>query len=88
MLFAISIVDCLQMLAIWQYNSQVSGAVPIVPILTFLGGIYAVYIEIRSIYESNEIKQKKVIKEANQDLKEFALQLSELIKKLKELKEN
>ena len=49
MLFVITIIDAIQMLAIWQLNGQTSYTLPTIPILTFVGAIFVGFIELKSI---------------------------------------
>ena len=58
MLFVITIIDVIQMLAIYHLNPQVSFRLPTMPILTFLGAIFVGFIELKSIYEKAEDKDK------------------------------
>jgi hypothetical protein len=63
MLFVITIIDAIQMLAIWQLNGQTSYTLPTIPILTFVGAIFVGFIELKSIYESNDQKERAKINE-------------------------
>lgn len=63
MLFVITVIDVIQMLAIWEMNEQTSHSLPIIPFLTFIGAMFAGFIELKSIYEKNEDKEKAKINE-------------------------
>lgn len=63
MLFVITVIDVIQMLAIWELNQQTSHSLPIIPFLTFVGAMFAGFIELKSIYEKNEDKEKAKINE-------------------------
>ena len=51
------------MLAVWQLNQQTTYNLPILPILTFIGAIFVGFIELKSIYENSEEKEKAKINE-------------------------
>lgn len=63
MLFVITVIDAVQMLAIWELNQQTAYSLPIIPLLTFTGAIFAGFIELKSIYEKSEDKDKAKINE-------------------------
>lgn len=63
MLFVITVIDAVQMLAIWEINQQTAYNLPIIPFLTFAGAIFAGFIELKSIYEKSEDKDKAKINE-------------------------
>lgn len=63
MLFVITVIDVIQMLAIWEMNEQTSHSLPIIPFLTFIGAMFVGFIELKSIYEKNEDKEKAKINE-------------------------
>jgi hypothetical protein len=75
MLFAVTVIDIMQMLAVYKMEyDNVFVFLPILPIFTFLAGIFIGIIEIKSIYERAEQKDKakyagaaKFIKEALKD---------------------
>lgn len=64
MLFVITAIDVVQMLAISQLNNQTDYSLPILPFFTFLGAIFVGFIELKSIYEKSEQKDKAKINEA------------------------
>jgi len=61
MLFMITIIDAMQMLAIAHINTEINRHLPDLPILTFLGAIFIGFIELKSVYEKNEDKEKAEI---------------------------
>lgn len=63
MIFVITAIDAVQMLAVWQLNQQTTYNLPILPILTFIGAIFVGFIELKSIYENSEEKEKAKINE-------------------------
>lgn len=60
MMFAVTAIDALQMLGIHQYQF----AVPLFPVLTLLAAVFVGVIEIKSIYEKAEEKEKAKVMEA------------------------
>jgi len=60
-LFLVTVVDILQMLGISYINIQIGKHIPDVPIMTFLGAIFICFIELKSIYEKAEDKEKEQI---------------------------
>jgi hypothetical protein len=75
MLFAVTVIDIMQMLTVYKMEyDNVFVFLPILPIFTFLAGIFIGIIEIKSIYEKAEQKDKakaaetaKFIREALKD---------------------
>ena len=61
-LLAISVIDILQMLAVYQLE-QDGWKFPMLPIFSYIGAAYIMFIELRSIYESADKKTKENIKE-------------------------
>jgi len=94
MLFAITVVDFIQMIAVIEIAK--SGiSIPIFPILTFCGAIFIGITEVRSIFEKSEQKDKakaaetaKLIQSAlkNKDVKETIETILEQVKKAEECK--
>lgn len=64
MLFVITVIDGIQMLAITQLNAQITHQLPVIPFLTFIGAIFVGFIELKSIYEKAGDKEKAKISEA------------------------
>ena len=63
MIFVVTAIDAVQMLAVYMLNQQAHHNLPLIPILTFLGAIFAGFIELKSIYENSEAKDKAKINE-------------------------
>jgi hypothetical protein len=61
MIFVITVIDAMQMIAIGQINLQIGLHLPLIPILTFLGCIFVGFIELKSVYEKAEDKEKAEI---------------------------
>jgi hypothetical protein len=61
MIFVITVIDAMQMIAIAQINPQINVNLPILPILTFVGSIFVGFIELKSVYEKAEDKEKAEI---------------------------
>jgi hypothetical protein len=61
MIFVLTVIDAMQMLAIGYINPQVNGHIPIIPIFTFVGSIFVGFIELKSVYEKAEDKEKNEI---------------------------
>ncbi len=49
MIFTITVIDAIQMLAISQINAQVKNQFPVIPFFTFLGAVFVGFIELKSI---------------------------------------
>lgn len=64
MLIVVSVIDCLLILAAWEFNFQINSHLPTIPICTFIGAIFIGFIELKSIYEKNEEKEKAKMIEA------------------------
>ncbi len=64
MIFVITAIDGVQMLAIWQLNQQTSYSLPLLPIFTFFGAIFVGFIELKSVYEKSEDKERAKIADA------------------------
>lgn len=57
-LIALSVVDTLQMSAIWYLERFYNYQIPLFPIVTLIGAILLCFIEIKSIYEKAEDKER------------------------------
>lgn len=57
-MFCVTVIDVIQMLAVWQLNQQAEYYLPIIPLLTFGYAIFIGLIELKSIYEKAEDKEK------------------------------
>ena len=71
MLFAVTAIDFIQMLAIFELKQQGSmSVIPMLPIFTFLAAIFIGVIEIKSIYEKTEQKDKAKVAETAKFIRE------------------
>lgn len=61
-LLALVVVDAMQMASIWYLQQFYGWRVPIFPLVTLLGAMGVAAIEIKSIFESAEEKEKREIK--------------------------
>ena len=86
MLFVVTIIDVLQMLAIAYINIQTGKHIPDIPILTFLGAIFICVIELKSIYEKAEDKEREQIEQTAKILGKIILNINkkELAEKIVE----
>lgn len=89
MLLAVSVIDFLIILAAWELNFQISTNIPMLPVCSFIASIFIGFIELKSIYEKNEDKEKAKIIEAaellvkiikDKDNKDFADNIISIIK--------
>lgn len=71
MLFIVTIIDALQMLLVMLLNYHTNTLLPILPFLTFGGGIFACVIEGKSIYEKKSDKDKAKVAETAKALSEI-----------------
>lgn len=55
-LLALSVIDCMQMAAIWYLETYYNYKIPMIPIVTIGGAIGIAAIEVKSIYEKVEDK--------------------------------
>lgn len=62
MLLALVVVDCLQMAGVWYLDSYYSYRIPIFPVITLLGAIGVGIIEVRSIMEKADEKERREYK--------------------------
>jgi predicted secreted protein len=63
MIFVVTAIDAVQMLAVYMLNQQAQYNLPLIPIFTFVGAIFVGFIELKSIYENSEAKDKAKINE-------------------------
>ena len=61
MIFVITVIDAMQMITIARLNPEINVHLPLLPILTFLGCIFIGFIELKSVYEKAEDKEKAEI---------------------------
>ncbi len=71
MLFVVTIIDIMQMLFVMLLNNSTSVVLPVLPFLTFAGGIFACAIEGKSIFEKNTEKEKSRVQETAKMLTEI-----------------
>lgn len=64
MIFIVTAIDLIQMLTIYEMNKQGGYDFPLIPILTCVGAIFICFIELKSVYEKNEEKEKAQMNEA------------------------
>lgn len=57
-MLGLTVVDCMQMFAIWYLNTYHSWNIPLFPFMTLIGALGVGMIEIKSILEKAEEKQK------------------------------
>lgn len=55
-LLALTVIDCMQMAAIWYLETYYNYKIPMIPIVTLIGAIGIGAIEVKSIYEKAEDK--------------------------------
>lgn len=73
MMLAITATDIIQMVAIHNLHTQDSGVgLPVTPIFTIVGALFVSVIEIKSIYEKNEDKDKAKVQEAAKAISKMA----------------
>ena len=61
MIFVITVIDAMQMITIAHINPELNLHLPLIPILTFLGCIFVGFIELKSVYEKAEDKERAEI---------------------------
>lgn len=61
-LLALVVVDLMQMLSIWYLQTYYGWRVPMFPLITLLGAFGVAAIEVKSIYEKAEEKEKREMK--------------------------
>ena len=75
-LLALVVVDAMQIAGIWYMNVYYEHHIPIFPLITFFGVLFVAAIEIKSIYERADAKQRK-------EIKQVAALAAELVKQIK-----
>lgn len=58
MMLVLTVIDAMQMMAIHHVNPQISFDIPLLPLLTILGAIFVGIIELKSVYEKADDKDK------------------------------
>ena len=71
MLFAVTIIDIIQMLLVLLLNEHTSTMLPAMPFLTIGSGAFACAIEVKSIFEKNTEKEKARVQETAKMLSEI-----------------
>lgn len=69
MLLAITVIDLLQMVILGLLNHVYGYRIPVVPIFTAGGAFFICWIEIKSIFEKNEDKERAKVQAAAADLR-------------------
>lgn len=69
MMLAMTCIDAIQIIACYMINIQTDKNIPLLTVFTILGCIFIGFIELKSIYESNEEKDRAKIEEAAKILK-------------------
>lgn len=62
-LLALVVVDCMQMAGVWYLDSYYGYHIPIFPFITLLGAFGVAAIEVKSIYEKAEEKERREMKQ-------------------------
>lgn len=68
LMFVITIIDCVQMVAIWQGNWNI----PKMPFFSFLATLFLCFIELKSIYEKKTEKEKAEIETMLKKIKDLS----------------
>lgn len=69
MMLVMTCIDAVQMITCHMINIQADKHIPVITLFTVLGCIFIGFIELKSVYESNEDKDKAKIEEAAKLLK-------------------
>ncbi len=62
-LLALVVVDCMQMAGVWYLDSYYGYHIPIFPFITLIGAFGVAAIEVKSIYEKAEEKERREMKQ-------------------------
>ena len=62
-LLALVVVDCMQMAGVWYLDNYYDYHIPIFPFITLLGAFGVAAIEVKSIYEKADEKERKEMKQ-------------------------
>lgn len=68
MLLAITVIDILQMLVVGLLDFEYGYKVPVIPIITAAGASFIGFIEVKSIFEKNEDKERAEVQAAATEL--------------------
>lgn len=71
MMLAMTCIDAVQMITCYAINAQADKHIPLITLFTVVGCIFVGFIELKSIYESNEEKDKARIEETAKLLKQL-----------------
>ncbi len=74
MLLAVTVIDALQMLILGLLNHVYGYRIPVLPFITAAGAFFICFIEVKSIFEKNEQKEKAKVQAAAADLKRLMAQ--------------
>lgn len=93
---ALTIIDAMQVSVIWYLETYYQYSIPMFPFVTLLGAIGLSFIEIKSIYEKAEDKQRfheagallSQIAKNKTDVEEIAKSISEYLKQAPDEKSN
>lgn len=90
-LFALTVIDLMQMIGVWYLDSYYGYKIPLIPIITVIGAVGIGMIEVKSIYEKAEDKVKNQSQEVmemlayiaghRKDPEEIAKKVAEYLKK-------
>ena len=86
MLLVITAIDAVQMLAISQWDMSTGHNLPILPFLTFLAAMFVGFIELKSIYENSEEKERARFEDAAEDISKLISKFPEILDELKKYK--
>lgn len=59
MLFAMTLVDCVQIALLFFLYSEYGYDIPMLPLFSFIGTAYVAFVEVTSIMEPSDVKEKK-----------------------------
>lgn len=62
-LLALVVVDCMQMAGVWYMDNYYDYHIPIFPFITLIGAFGVAAIEVKSIYEKAEEKERREMKQ-------------------------
>jgi phage-related holin len=86
-LLALVVVDIMQIAGIWYMNTYYEYHVPIFPLITFLGVLCVAAVEIKSIYEKADEKQRKEMKQVINLATELAKHIKNPVEVVKDVNE-
>ena len=86
MVFAITAIDVVQMLAISQWDLATGHKIPCLPFLTFIAAMFVGFIELKSIYENGDAKEQARIEDAADDIGKLVAKFPEIVEELRRYK--